>query len=83
MQNTKEVIDVRRTALLTNRKELERKAQEITEITDTTVRVNTVKGNIYIEMIDKELKNKREFIGDIDECNIFIEGILSFIKLIA
>lgn len=74
---------MRRQALLTSRQELERKAKEISEITDTTVRVNTVKGNIYIEMVDKELKNKKEFIGDIDDCNLFIEGILSFVKVMA
>lgn len=74
---------MRRQALLTSRQELERKAKEISEITDTTVRVNTVKGNIYIEMVDKELKNKKEFIGSIDDCNLFIDGILSFVKVMA
>ena len=70
--------------ILIDRRELEQKANKISELTNTNVRVSTVKGNINIEMAnksDKTLQNKKVFIGDINECYLFMEGILSFVEL--
>lgn len=71
--------------LLVSRKEIEQKAMTISELTGINVRVHTVKGNINIELSDKndeKLRNKKVFTGDIDECYLFIEGILSFLEII-
>ena len=67
--------------LIVSRADLESKAKKISELTGKTIRVSYTNGQVYIEMVDGELKNKREFIGDIDQCYLFLEGILSFILL--
>jgi len=70
--------------VLVSRKELEKKALEISEITNTHVRVQPVKGKINIEIMDKKdsrLQNKKSFTGDIQQCYFFMEGILYFLEL--
>lgn len=70
--------------VLVSRKELEKKALEISEITNTHVRVQPVKGNLSIEIMDKKdsrLQSKKLFTGDIQQCYFFMEGILSFLEL--
>lgn len=66
---------------LFSRKELEQKAQKVSESSNVKVRVNKVNGKISVELADSNMENKKIFNGDIVECSLFVEGLMAFIQV--
>jgi hypothetical protein len=67
---------------LFSRKELEHKAQKISESSNLNIRVSKLNGELSIELADDNMENKRIFNGDIEECSIFVDGLTACLQVI-